>query len=83
MAAVIVARRRHRNEARRRRERIFSLRVNIFGMNEETIIKTYRLSSIAILELLGELRMDLEPATRRTHAIPDITKLLATLDLPI
>jgi len=53
--------------------------VNIFGMNEETIIKTYRLSSIAILELLGELRMDLEPATRRTHAIPAITKLLATL----
>lgn len=79
MAAVIVARRRRRNDERRRRERIFHPRVNIFGMNGETLIKTYRLSSIAILELLEELRADLEPATRRSHAIPAMTKLLASL----
>ena len=78
MAAVIVTRRRHRNDERRLRERIFHPCVNIFGMNEETIIKTYRLSSIAILELLEELRVDLEPAMRRSHAMPTKTKLLAS-----
>ena len=44
MAAVIVAKRRHQNDERRRREHIFHLCVNIFGMNEETIIKTYRIA---------------------------------------
>ena len=78
MAAVIVARRRHRNDERRLRERIFHPCVNIFGMNEETIIKTYRLSSTAIFELLEELRVDLEPAMRRSHAMPTKTKLLAS-----
>ncbi len=36
-------------------------------MNGEMLIKTYGLSSIAILELLEELRADLEPATRRSQ----------------
>ncbi|XP_028315330.1 putative nuclease HARBI1 [Gouania willdenowi] len=79
MAAVIVARRRHRLNKRLRRERIFPTRVNIFGMNEPEIIDTYRLSSNAILELLDELWSDLEPATKRSHAIPSMAKLLAVL----
>lgn len=34
----------------------------------EKLIKTYHLSSIAILELLEEVREDLEPETRRSHS---------------
>ncbi len=39
MVAFVVARRRHRREqrARGRRERIFSTRINLFGMPEEHI----------------------------------------------
>lgn len=48
-------------------------------MTEEKIIETYRLSSDAILELLEELRADLEPVTRRSHAISCMAKLLSTL----
>ncbi len=65
MAAVIVARRRNRNNEQRRRERIFLVRVSIFGMTEEKIIQTYRLTSHAILELLNDLQADLEPTTKR------------------
>uniref|UniRef100_A0A3B4VLK6 DDE Tnp4 domain-containing protein n=1 Tax=Seriola dumerili TaxID=41447 RepID=A0A3B4VLK6_SERDU len=78
MAAVIVARRRRRHD-RQRRERIFSVRVTLFGMAEEKIIETYRLSGDAILELLREVGTDLDPVTRRSHAVPAMAKLLATL----
>ncbi|XP_041830093.1 putative nuclease HARBI1 [Melanotaenia boesemani] len=78
MAAAILLRRRRRHQ-RRRRERIFSVRINILGMSEERIVETYRLSSIAIIELLDELRADLDSVTRRGQAIPCMTKLLAVL----
>ncbi len=48
-------------------------------MTEEKIIQTYRLTSHAILELLNDLQADLEPTTKRSHAIPAMTKLLAAL----
>uniref|UniRef100_A0A3B4TDM9 DDE Tnp4 domain-containing protein n=1 Tax=Seriola dumerili TaxID=41447 RepID=A0A3B4TDM9_SERDU len=78
MAAVIVARRQRRHN-RQRRERIFSVRVTLFGMIEEKIIETYRLSGDAILEPLREVGADLDPVTRRSHAVPAMAKLLATL----
>uniref|UniRef100_A0A3B4T4Q7 Putative nuclease HARBI1 n=1 Tax=Seriola dumerili TaxID=41447 RepID=A0A3B4T4Q7_SERDU len=78
MAAVIVARRRHWHD-RQWRERIFSVRVTLFGMAEKKIIETYRLSGDAILELLHEVGADLDPVTRRSHAVPAMAKLLATL----
>ncbi|XP_030018718.1 putative nuclease HARBI1 [Sphaeramia orbicularis] len=73
MAVVVVSRRRRRYDERRRRKRIFHPRVNTFGMNEETLIKRYRLSSFAILELLDEIKADLEPATRRSQRTVAIT----------
>uniref|UniRef100_A0A665X2M2 Putative nuclease HARBI1 n=1 Tax=Echeneis naucrates TaxID=173247 RepID=A0A665X2M2_ECHNA len=63
MAAVTVARRRNRNNERRRRQ-IFLVHISIFGMTEEKVIQTYPY---------------LEPTTRRSHAIPAMTKLLAAL----
>ena len=78
MAAVLLARRRRRNQ-RARRERIFHLRFDLFGMSGERIIGTYRFPRAVIMELLAELREDLESRTRRTKAIPPLTKLLASL----
>ncbi len=78
MAAIIVARRRHRREQRAcgRRERIFSTSINLFSMPEEHIIRTYRLPSHVIFKLLQEIKDDFEPSTRN-HAIPALSKLLA------
>uniref|UniRef100_A0A672ZN21 Putative nuclease HARBI1 n=1 Tax=Sphaeramia orbicularis TaxID=375764 RepID=A0A672ZN21_9TELE len=70
---------RHRHNQRERRQRIFCALINIFGMTEEKIIETYHLPSNAILELLDKLGDNLGPVTRRSHAIPAMTKLLATL----
>ena len=78
-ASLIVRAHRHRRNERRRRERVFSAHVNIFGMTEQNIIETYLLSSDAILGLLEELRADLEPVTRRSYAISCMAKLLSTL----
>ncbi len=78
MAAIIVARRRHRREqrARGRRERIFSTHIHLFGIPEEHIIWTYCLPSQVIFNLLQEIKDDLEPSTR-SHAILALSKLLA------
>lgn len=43
------------------------------------IVQTYYLSYKALLELLGELQAQLEPMSRRRHAISVIPKLLASL----
>uniref|UniRef100_A0A672ZYV1 DDE Tnp4 domain-containing protein n=1 Tax=Sphaeramia orbicularis TaxID=375764 RepID=A0A672ZYV1_9TELE len=73
MAAVVVSRRRRRYDERRLLTTAPPCRP------EETLIKRYRLSSFAILELLDEIRADLEPATRRSQAIPAMTNLLTSL----
>lgn len=62
---VIVARRRDGHQIQRR-EQIFTARVNMFGLPESTIFETYRLSSIAILQLLNDLKYDLEPVKQRS-----------------
>lgn len=64
---------------RRRGERVFRNRITIFNMSEEDIVKRYHLSSKIILDLLQELKPDLEPATSRTHAVPAHVKLLCSL----
>lgn len=80
MAAVIVARRRHRN-ARRARERIFRRRISLFDLSETEIIRRHRLPAQAILDLLDAIKDDIEPATQRSHAMPGIVKLLSTLQV--
>ena len=77
MAAVIRARRRHRQ--RRRAQRIFGTRITLFELSEQEIITRYRLSSHAILELLEQIKDDIESSTQRSHSIPAVVKLLATL----
>lgn len=47
-------------------------------MTKTKIIETYHLSSSAILELMDELEADMKPVTRRSHAVPSMTKLLAS-----
>ncbi len=61
-----------------RRESILSTRINLFGMPEEHIIRTNSLPSHDIFNLPQEINKDLEPSTR-SHAIPGLSKLLATL----
>ncbi len=65
-AAVIRVRRRHWRNERMRRGHIFTTRVNIFGRRK---INPYRLSSDAVLELLDELRADLEPRMRHSRLL--------------
>ncbi len=50
MAAITVARRKHREQrARGRRQRIFFTRIYLFGIPEEHMMQTYRLASHVIL----------------------------------
>ena len=79
MAAVVRARRRHRQ--RQRAKIIFSTRITLFQLSEPEIIRRYRLTSHAILQLLNQIRDDIEPPTRRSHSIPSVVKLLATLQI--
>lgn len=79
MAAVVRARRRHRQ--RQRAERIFSTRITLFQLSEPEIIRRYRLTSHAILQLLNQISDDIEPPTQRSHSIPSVVKLLATLQI--
>lgn len=80
MAAVAILRRRHRQSAGipLQKERMF---LTLIGMSEETIIQCYRPPSHAILQLLDELKDDLETTTNRSHTIPSSTKH-STLDFP-
>ncbi len=82
MAAIMefATRRRHRRDERAhgRRERIFSTCINLFEKPEEHIIRSYHLPSHVIFNLLQKLKDDLEPSTG-SHAIPALSKLLATL----
>lgn len=82
MAAALFARRRARRQReRQRKERIFHQRITLFQMPESDVIKLYRLPSHVILSLLDEIKDDMEPRTKRSHAIPGLTKLLAALHL--
>lgn len=80
MAAVIVARRRHRN-AQRAQERVFRRRISLFDLSDNDIVRRYRLPGHAIIALLDEIKDDIEPITQRSHAVPGIVKLLSTLQV--
>ncbi len=58
--------------------RVFYTHNNLFGIPEEHISRTYCLPSHVIFHLLQEIKDDFEPSTR-SHAIPGLSKLLATL----
>ena len=70
-----------RHRPRRRADRIYATRITLFQLSEEQIIRRYRLSSAAIIQLLDEIKDDLEPLTQRSHSIPAHVKLLATLQI--
>ncbi len=85
MDAFVVAKR----DTAENRERVVERRVffphiliyfewMLFWMSEEHIMRTYRLPSHAIFNLLQEIKDDLEPSTR-SHATPALSKLLANL----
>ncbi|XP_029446812.1 putative nuclease HARBI1 [Rhinatrema bivittatum] len=59
--------------------RIIRPRTTLFGMSERDVVRTYRLSSRAILFLYEDLCCDLEPLANRHHAVPGLTKLLGAL----
>ncbi|KAJ8339582.1 hypothetical protein SKAU_G00363680 [Synaphobranchus kaupii] len=80
MAAVIVARRRHRN-AQHAQERVFRRRISLFDLSDNDIVRRYRLPGHAIIALLDEIKDDIEPITQRSHAVPGIVKLLSTLQV--
>ncbi|KAJ8349392.1 hypothetical protein SKAU_G00245220 [Synaphobranchus kaupii] len=71
MAAVIVARRRHRN-AQRAQERVFRRRISLFDLSDNDIVRRYRLPGHAIIALQDEIKDDIEPITQRSHAVPGI-----------
>lgn len=51
------------------------------GLRKEENVRTFnRLPSYVILELLDDLKDDLQPNSKRSHAILAITKLLSMLD---
>lgn len=79
MAALIQAGRQRLRQRGPPAERIFHTRVSLFNLSERKIVKRYRLSSHAIIDLLGEIEDDLQPSTQRSHAIPAVVKLLSTL----
>ncbi|XP_029442903.1 putative nuclease HARBI1 [Rhinatrema bivittatum] len=60
--------------------RFICTRTTLFGMCERDVVRTYRLSSQAILFLYGDLRCDIDPQANRHHAVPGLTKLLGALN---
>jgi len=50
-------------------------------LSENKVIKHYRLSSYPILQLLEEIKDDINSPTERSYSIPEVVKLLATLQL--
>ncbi len=81
MAAIVVARRRHHREqrARGRREGIFSYILIYLECQKNTLSEhNFMFAKPCYFNLLQEIKDDLEPSTR-SHAIPDLSKLLETL----
>ena len=77
-AAVVLALLR-RWARRREQEIIFRTRINVFGMGDAEVYRTYRFSREAILEITRFLQDDLTSPTLRTHAVQPLVKVLATL----
>ena len=63
-----------------RRNRVFRDRLHpLDAYNDTEIISRYRLSRPLILQLYDDIRVDIEPQTRRSHAIPGILQLFSAL----
>ncbi len=62
-----------------KRDIIFFSHIHLFGMPVEHIIRKYSLPSHVIFNLLQQIKDNLEPSTR-SHAIPGLSKLHATLN---
>ncbi len=80
MATVTVARRRHCN-ARCAPEHIFQTQVSLFDLPDNEILRRYRLLGHIILALLYNIKDEIEPSTRRSHAIPGVLKLFSLLQV--
>ncbi|MGH0140963.1 UNVERIFIED_CONTAM: hypothetical protein FKN15_076536 [Acipenser sinensis] len=78
--ALVEERQEHvRRRARRRRPRIFNPRVTVFEMPKDAVLKRYRLTLQVILDLIAELRDELDPSINLETAIPAHVKVLCPL----
>lgn len=62
-----------------RRPRIFRERTGMEGLTEEEVVERFRLTKRTIVDLYELIRVDIDPLTQRSHAIPGIVKLLNCL----
>ncbi|XP_053317090.1 putative nuclease HARBI1 [Spea bombifrons] len=62
-----------------RRPRIFRERTGLEGLTDEEVVERYHLPKGAILDLYELIRVDIDPLTQRSHAIPGMVKLLNCL----
>ncbi|XP_069584666.1 putative nuclease HARBI1 [Ranitomeya imitator] len=62
-----------------RRPRIFRERTGMEGMTDEEVMERFRLTKRTIIDLYELIRVDIDPLTQRSHAIPGIVKLLNCL----
>ncbi|CAH2245384.1 Hypothetical predicted protein [Pelobates cultripes] len=62
-----------------RRPRIFRERTGLEGMTDEEVVERYHLPKGAIMDLYELIRVDIDPLTQRSHAIPGMVKLLNCL----
>ncbi|XP_029452640.1 putative nuclease HARBI1 [Rhinatrema bivittatum] len=63
-----------------RPRRFIHTRATLFGMCERDVVRTYRLSSRAILSLYEDLREDLDPLAFQNNAVTGLNKLLCALN---
>ncbi|XP_063771012.1 putative nuclease HARBI1 [Pseudophryne corroboree] len=62
-----------------RRPRIFRERTGMEGLTDEEVVERFRLTKSTIIDLYELIRVDIDPLTQRSHAIPGIVKLLNCL----
>ncbi|XP_072000000.1 putative nuclease HARBI1 isoform X1 [Engystomops pustulosus] len=62
-----------------RRPRIFRERTGMEGLTDEEVVERFRLTKRTIVDLYELIRVDIDPLTQRSHAIPGIVKLLNCL----
>ncbi|XP_056419657.1 putative nuclease HARBI1 isoform X1 [Hyla sarda] len=62
-----------------RRPRIFRERTGMEGLTDEEVMERFRLTKRSIIDLYELIRVDIDPLTQRSHAIPGIVKLLNCL----
>ena len=85
LIAILVnlkARRRRRAWRRRRRawERVYRTRIDVFGMPASEVLRIFRFSPEAIVELTTTLQDDITSPTHCSHAVQPLVKVLATLN---